>query len=908
MRSFSALFIIIIFFTSQLLFAASSGKISGNIKDAQTGEALIGANVIVLGTDYGAATDVHGNYIIVGIPPGTYSIRISSMGFQSKVVDNLKVMSELTTELSITLEIASIEMKDEVVIQAKRPVVQKDLTSTRVIVDGKMIVEELRAQNLNDVIKLQPGVTYGTDGRFHVRGGRAGGSVIHVDGVPLLNPFSRTVAGEVDVENVQEFQALLGTFDAEYGNAADGIINISTKDGGSKYSVKVAYESPQLNSSPYHEKDWNLNREDIQSLSAEEQEQYKDVVRKPDGTSAYDYVSVLDDKYADKYLPVKALGTFLLNVAGPVPFVDNLSFYLNGRMRNENSQRPFGYEIYKSLVGKLTYSPVPTTQIRFSYNWSHEASQSYNHQYKYWRWFDSGLDTLGRQGSFPIDETKANRQVLNFKQVFSSTSFFDLTLARIYDYYEEAVPDRNIVFDSETGELISSDYYDRLYVNGVSSSFRYGDVRYWLKTENTQYMFKGNYENQITGHHLLRTGFDVKQHEIKRHRIGMPPRGNLQFFTYKPLEGALYVQDKIEYDFMILKLGLRMDYFDPNASAYPDQSNILFVQTDDSGTAEYVTTQKEPVKPHVQFSPRIGLAHPISDKTSIYFAYGHFTQIPRFYDLYRNHELSDILRNDALVGNPSLKPEKTVSFEVGLQQELTPEWGLNLTAYTKDISNLISSQYYFVGRDYTTFTNADFGTVRGIDLTIDKHFSNYYNFRMTYSLMSAIGNQSDPTEGYTYREDQAHLRPNRNFPLDFDQTHKIVALLTVRLPQGFGGSVFELFTFNTVFTVGSGLPYTPTSRDADESNIVPEPNSARRPWTYNLDFRMSKDIPMDWVNITLYMNIENVFDTENTRFVWTRTGEPLTQGPTSILPPDRQANPANVYPRRAIRLGLNLNF
>jgi outer membrane receptor protein involved in Fe transport len=276
--------------------------------------------------------------------------------------------------------------------------------------------------------------------------------------------------------------------------------------------------------------------------------------------------------------------------------------------------------------------------------------------------------------------------------------------------------------------------------------------------------------------------------------------------------------------------------------------------------------------------------------------------------LYRNHELNDILVNDAFIGNPALKPEKTVSFEIGLHQKLTEDWGLNITAYTKDISNLISSQYYFVGRDYTSFTNADFGTVRGIDISIDKLFSNFYNFRLTYSLMSAMGNESDPTEGYTYREDRAHLKPNRNYPLDFDQRHKIVALFTLRLPKNFGGSIFELFSFNTVFTIGSGLPYTPTSREADESNIIPEPNSARRPWTYNLDFRMSKEIPISWINLTMYMDIGNVFDTENTRFIWSRTGEALTQGPTSILPYDRQANPANLYPRRNIKLGIYLHF
>jgi outer membrane receptor protein involved in Fe transport len=901
------LFVLLI--ATKTLFAVGSGKISGIVKDAKTNEPLFGANIVLMNTNLGAATDINGFYSIIGIPPGNYDVKISSIGYQSKIVTDVKIVGDLTTDLSLSLLSQTIELDEEVVIVAEKPVVQKDLTSTRVIVDGQIIVDELRAQNLSNILNLQPGVTFGTDGSFHVRGGRAGGSVIQVDGIPMLNPFLRSSAGQIDVESIQEFQALLGTFNAEYGNASDGIINISTKDGGNKYSVKVLYESPQLNASPYHEKDWNLNRSDIKSLSPEEQEKYKDLVRKPDGTSAYDFVSVLDDKYVQDEILIKTLGTFVANVSGPVPFVSGLSFFTTGRLRTENSQLPWGYDIYKSFTGKLTYFLTPESQLRFTYSTTKNTNQDYNHQYKYWRWWDSGLDTLGRQGSYPVNTDLSDRQILNFKQVLSNSSFFDLTIGRVYDYDDDIVPERTVTFDPNTGEMIESDYFRRYYVNGNDSEFRYGDVRYWLRTENTQFIAKANYENQITNHHLIKTGFDIKRHEIFRHRIGMPTLPNLQFFKFKPFEISAYIQDKVEYSFMILNLGLRLDYFDPDATAYPDQSNILEVFTDDTGTAIYRTAEREQVKPHIQLSPRIGLAHPISDMTSIYFAYGHFFQIPRFYDLYRNNDLNDILRNDALIGNPSLKPEKTVSFEVGLQQQIMDDWGLNLTAYTKDISNLISSQYYFVGRDYSTFINADFGTVRGIDLTLDKKFTDYYSFRLTYSLMSAMGNASDPLEGYnSYREDDAHLRPNRNYPLDFDQTHKLVSFLTVRLPKGFAGPIFELMSFNTVFTVNSGLPYTPTSRDADESDIVPEPNSGRRPWTYNLDFRMSKEISLDMFNLTMYLNIENVLDTENTRFIWSRTGEALSEGPTSIRSFDRQANPANLSARRSVKLGVYLHF
>ena len=910
-RTIFPFFLLILF--PIILFAGNTGKLHGIIKDRSTGELLLGANVLVVGTNLGAATNENGYFYITQIQPGIYNVKISMIGYQSVIFEEVKIMADFSTELNCELNETSLELSTITVI-AEQPVVQKDRTSTKIVIDGATISNDLRAQDLDEVLKLQAGITVGTDGAFHVRGGRSGGTVYQVDGISLTNPFTRTQAGELEVENIQELQALLGTFDAEYGNASDAVINVHTKDGGDELKVKLLYESPQLTSSPYHEKDWNLNRDDISSLTPEQKELYLDAVRKPDGTSAYDFVSVLDDKYAKDYTTLNMLGSMSLTVSGPVPLIPKLKFVMTGRFRNEDSPLPFGYTLYRSSGIKFTYPITPTFTIRGSYDWSQNINQDYLHTYKYWRWFDSGEDTLGRKGGYPIDKVFSNRQIINLRHVLSKNSYYDLTFGRIYDAESEIVPDRTVIYDPITGELISSDYDGRILVNGQSGNFLYGDVRYWQRTKSTQYIAKGNFESQINVNHQIRTGFEIKAHEIFRHRIGMPPRPNLEFFEYKPLELAGYLQDKVEYSFMILKLGLRMDYFDPNATEYPDISKILLLQTRADGTAEYVTTQRTDVKPHIQFSPRIGLAHPISDKTSIHFAYGHFFQIPRFYDLYRNSDLNNILANDALVGNPGLKPEKTVSYEVGLQQELTNEWGLNITAYSKDISDLISSFYYFVGRDYTTFNNADFGRVQGIDITLDKIFSDFYSFRFTYSLMYAEGNESDPTEGYnTYREGDAHLRPNRNFPLDFDQRHKFNAVLTTKFNNNFGPEVFGVYpledlSMSFVFTAGSGLPYTPSSRLSEESGIVPEPNSARRPWTYNLDIRLSRKFQFNLFNITGYFDAENVFDIINTRYIWSRTGTHWSEGPTSISNQDRQANPENVYARRAIRAGFIIDF
>lgn len=892
--------------------AGETGKISGTIRDKDSNDPLPGANIVLIGTSLGATSDANGFYFVNRVPPGSYRLQISLIGYQTKAFTEVKVMADLTTELNATLGTAAVEL-GTVEIVAARPVVQKDQTSTRTIVDGETIVKDLRFQDVSEILRLQAGVTRGTDGNLHVRGGRTGGMVYQIDGITIQNPLFRSTSGEIEVENVQELQAHLGTFDAEYGNAADGVITVYTKDGGDRITGRLAYESPRLNASPYQKPDWNLDRPEVQALPADQQKSYLDEVRKPDGTSAYEYVSVLDDKYADDLLLIKALGTWSANLSGPIPGVPELKFYATGRLRQENNSLPFGYSLLRSATMKLTY-PVSTEMLlRGSVDLSQGYRQTYDHAYKYWRWWDSGLDALGREGGYPINDDRSNRQLLSMRHVLSPSTFYDVSLARIFDYTELVVPDRTVTYDPATGELLTSDYVRRQWVGGNDSGFRYGDVRYWTNSKAIQYLAKGNLESQIHPSHELRTGFEFKAHEINRHRIGMPTLPTLEFFTYRPIEAAAYVQDKIEYSFMILKAGVRLDYFDPRASQYPDPAKIIEVLTGAQGTAEYTTIPKTAVSPHFQISPRIGIAHPISDKTSIHFAYGHFFQIPRFYDLYRNDGLEDVLVSDALIGNPGLKPERTVTFEVGLQQELSADWGLNVTAYSKDITNLTSSYYYFVGRDYTIFINADFARVQGIDVTLDKRFGSFYSGRLVYSLMNAIGNHSDPAGGYDYREEEAHLRPNRNYPLDFDQRHKITATVTARLPERFGPEVFgvhpfEHFAMASVLTVGSGLPYTPTSRASEETGIVPEPNSARRPWTYNLDLKLSREFRFAGVSLTAYCDVTNLFDQVNTAFIWSRTGEAWDEGPTSVRTKDRQANPENVGTRRIVRVGAILEF
>ena len=891
-----------------ILLAGTTGKIAGTVVDKDSNDPLIGVNIEILGIGIGSATDADGYFFINNVPPGSYALQATYIGYQTLRIENVSVTVDHTTEIKITMQQTTVEVEEAVTVVADRPLIQKDETSKRTVIAGDLITDKLPVSSLTEVLSLQAGVVKDASGDLHIRGGRTGEIGYLIDGTYVRNPFDNSIGGNVAVDAIQEMEVISGAFNAEYGNALSGIVNVVTKEGTPELKFRFQYESAMLNSSPYHQRDWLLTTDEVKQLSPEQQLLYLDEVRDSTGVSAYRQYQLFDHRFTSGRTGIDLLGRFNGSLSGPLPL--NGSFFIAGTFRNEESPLPFGYDLDRVISGKLSFNLAPTLKLQFNGDVSRREFQDYNHQYKYWQTFEEADPQVS---SFPISEDRKNRFTARLTHTLSKSTFYNLSVARVYNYEENIVPNRTVITDPNNGSLVSSDYLTRGFVQGLDGSFRTGDVRYWRKTESTTIDIDADMVSQINRHNQVKGGLEFRQHDLFRHRVGMPPRERLEFFNREPVELAAYLQDKIELSFLIVNVGLRYDYFDAKDVYFSDPGNIIETVTNASGESEIRTVGAEAVPTKSKFSPRIGLAFPVSATTAFHFSYGQFFQIPRYYDLYRNNEIEDILTNDPLIGNPGLEPEETTAFEVGVKQQLGNDYAFDVTAYYKDIDNLISSFYFFSGRDYTVFINADFGRVQGLDLTFSKRYANFFSGALNYSFMIAEGNESDPIEGFTqYREDDAHLRPNRTFPLDFDQRHSFNVNVDLSFPRGFGPSVFgfkllENLSGNFLLRAASGLPYTPTSRDPD-ATVVPERNSGRKPWTNQFDMRLNKRLYFGKVGFDVYLKAENLFDNINTLRVWTRTGKAWDQGPTSNFSKDRQANPENVDIRRQIRLGMIFRF
>ena len=213
--------------------SAQTGKVSGRVTDADSGEGVIGASVLVVGTERGASTDVDGYYSVIGVRPGTYAVRVSAIGYGTVVTENVRVQINRTTDLDAALA-SETTQTEEVIVRAERPIVQRDLTSSSASISSDEL-EALPVQSFSDVVNLQAGVVEG-----HFRGGRTGEVAYLVDGVPVNDVYDQSFAFQVENEAIQEIEVISGTFNAEYGQAQSGVVNIVTKDGADRYAVSAS--------------------------------------------------------------------------------------------------------------------------------------------------------------------------------------------------------------------------------------------------------------------------------------------------------------------------------------------------------------------------------------------------------------------------------------------------------------------------------------------------------------------------------------------------------------------------------------------------------------------------------------------------------------------------------------------
>jgi len=877
-----------------MLSASTTGKIAGYVEDEESGEPIPGATIRVVGTDIATQTDADGEYYIINLPAGTYALTVSVIGFATIEKENVRVLLDLTTPVDFAIEQVEIPLKGKIKVYAQSPPIQKDLTASRTTVTSDQISYIPNALSVQNIISNMAGTVVDRDNNIHVRGGRNGQVSYFFDGYSIQDPFVGRAGMRISPDAIEEVNLTSGGFPAEYGEALSGIVTAVSKDGGRDYHGKFkAYEGATY---PYNVRTGEygeLKRTDIRAFS--------------------------------------------YNFSGPVPLLKSFdpTFFYAGEVLRDDGYLPHNENKAWTQTAKLRFTPSPNFKVTASGTFYGAEGQIYEHSNVNSKSYDFNLDGLGRhEGKAYLYGLKGDYQYSrNMIMNFSYNHFYTerkVAPDSLFDVYWDQWPgyseDSNGVYNG----TIQDDNYNSA-AEYFYTGFTYGDDfdPYYHKRSTEYDAVTMQVSSQINKFNYIRTGGEYRKYDIfwdDKQFYNLEPYG--EKYSHDPVYAMLYFQDKIELKNFIVNAGLRWDYLNSEVDYWP---NVL----DTVNNARISSNSKS------HWSPRLGISHPIGQNTVIRFNYGYFYQIPNFSLMYTNLD-ANLNTGLPLIGNPDLKPEKTIAYELGLNHMLGKDIRMDVTVYYKDITNLLATREIglYGLNPVTQFVNEDYGSVKGVDVTMTKLATGNFSGSLVYSYMIAKGNSSSAYEGYYDYitnphyddvDDSVSTLPVQEYPLSFDQRHTATLTLSYRAPRGWRGELFGLpipgsWGVNMIGRFSSGLPYTEMNNDGTRKGGV---NEARMPAKYAVDIRFNKDFYVNKGNdlfVSFFVEIENLFNRKNTVNVYSNTGEPDDNGYIydSTADPDGDGpytaedvnyyyrlmskDPQNFSAPRTFRVGMEFNF
>ncbi|MEW6413333.1 MAG: TonB-dependent receptor [Candidatus Zixiibacteriota bacterium] len=868
--------------------ASVTGKISGVVTDSSTGAPIEGATIRVVGTNMVTVSDADGEYFVIDIPGGKYDITATTVGFEPLIKKDVRVLVDLTTPVDFTLNEETVELSNRVVVMADNPIIQKDLTASKVIFTSDRLKTLPNIVTVQSVLTNYPGVIIDREQDLHVRGGRSGQVSYYYDGFSVQDPFVANSGIHIIPNALEELTLTSGGYAAEYGEALSGVVSAVSREGTSEYHGGIKTYQGYTHAYDINSADWSdLRNVGNRSVSA--------------------------------------------HLSGPLPCVNSrlYTFSVAGEYLHDPTDLPHNGQA--SYTGTAKFSAQPFQKVKLVSNLTYyEASgEKFDHRDVNNVSYDMNLDglpvfekqsyLLGLSGNYYFNKkfvvsTRYNRFYTYTKS--APQHLFNVYWSDWPGYSEDSTGTYNGTIDDDN-YLNDVDWSDPMQVVGFTDGDDY-EPSFRLR-ETTYDALHLSLINQFNKSNELKAGLEYRKYNVTwdfKQFYNTRPYG--EKYISKPTYASLFLQDKMEYDYFVINLGLRYDYRN----------------TDVTYTAWTITESGEPV-PYLKeaeskqrLSPRFGISYPISDKSVMHMNYGVYYQVPQFLYLYTNMS-GDVSSGYPLVGNPDLEPERTTSWEIGLDHLIGEAVKFDITAYYKDINDLVTTRSSFevAGNSVTFFVNEDYGSAKGVDISVEKLPANdFITGSLSYGYMVAKGIGSDALEPYytylTSLEDT--LAPLTEYPLDFDQRHTLTAVIDFRVPYDRHLKVAGLaipggWGINTVGHYGSGLPYTMTDVDG---NRLGDRNSGRLPAYYTVDMRFNKDFRMSRGGsiLSFFVEIDNLLNRRNIINVYSLTGcaddDGFNQTATLALSQEEldkwdalyDHDPQNYSPPRTIRTGLELHF
>jgi hypothetical protein len=455
---------------------------------------------------------------------------------------------------------------------------------------------------------------------------------------------------------------------------------------------------------------------------------------------------------------------------------------------------------------------------------------------------------------------------------------------------------------------------------------------------NTTRLGRFDLQYQATDHHNLAMGLFYQGHDIVFREVRDVGLNNIQLqpsdYSGKPWDAAAYIQDRIEYDFLTVRLGARFDYgraggisfnnpLDPTngttsltvcndparfglpanwASAIDPVTKLPLTGIAACGanvakgdSARDIAFRDDMGQASVRraFSPRLGLSFPVTDRSNAFFNFGVYYQNPLYNNVYQGTGIGS-----AAEGTPAAAQFAAQTF-VG-NPRLVAEFGarslysLQFVAFSKDQSGLtgIRNGGFLKGTDqrvfdpgvtygsnspsYTVLVNQDFQTVRGFEIELRRRLSNFWSGRLNYSFSQANTNASPPDLETQRTTEEGDIPARSEIRSDIDQNHQLGGsvsfIVANKTPEIWGGKYLKNSSVSFTGRLSSGFPYTPSLTFTGNTADRLERNSGTAPMTFTVNVQMQKDWTVANVRYGAFLRVANLLDRKNCAQVFATTG------------------------------------
>jgi outer membrane receptor protein involved in Fe transport len=883
------------------------------------------------------------------VNPGTYTVEVSLLGYKTVQFTAVRVTAGQTATLAVKMEETVLSLEKEIVVVGEKPMFDIEETASRRNMSQEDI-QVMALQTVQGIVSTQSGVVQ-TDNEIHIRGGRAHENSYLLDGVSVQDPMAGTGFGmQVSPAAIQEVEVITGGYNAEYGQATSGIVNITTREGADRYSGSFSYRTDQLLAEDSRA-NWKTDIVDLTLSGPEPITTYllPELGLALPGTLSF--FGTVSGNLTENYTRwVEQVGP----TGAPAGYQAISPENLYSSIWGGTSWAPRRSNIY-SVLGKLTYRPDPSVKFSYTYNQSNVVDQNTqtvqatlervepNPGYQYlFQYIPDSANTFTQRNnlhSFGLTHTLS-------KQVFYEARLSRYTAhvrgdanGRGFDQYIEPadIVTYPVQYYNQETDTVGVVPGDGFYDVGSPTSWRDHFVEEWtLKLDVTALFSERN---------RFKAGAEARFQSMQIADIVRPwvlPLGfDNDIYNVYPAQGSLYAQDNITLSGMILNFGARIDWWMPGK--YVDD-----VAADTSSTYVVPLVLREQYmedtfnffgrRMKARISPRLGISHPISDNQTLFFSYGHFSKFPRPQFVYSKLQRTSV-RSSLPVGNPDLNPETTVAYELGIRNQISGSDVLTVTAYYKDIFDYITEKSIRRttgtggSQFFTTYLNTDYARIRGVEAEYKTRFGNWFRGSASASYSIATGKSSTPNES-TLRLQQGEPETIRESYLIWDRPVQVSLNMNFTVVRGeplFGFAPGILDDYNVFLRIfhQSGKRYTPqryvgenavTGRPEYISDLDRQLESVGAPW-WMVDLNIDKYFELGFGRLVASIEVQNLLDRNNSQIINPVTGRAYEYGdptPSSYNDPlypqltgditPYPYNPARYLSPRTVRFGLSFRF